>query len=72
MISVLYINNAGGGFAETHPVDEGTTFGDFVSARITDTQNYSIRLNADAASHETVLEDGDRIVVTPLKTEGGA
>ena len=72
MLSVLYINNAGGGFPETKPVDEITTFGEFVSSLISDTSNYRIRLNNEPAVHETVLEDGDKVTVTQIKVEGGA
>ena len=71
MISVLYVNNEGGGFPETKPVDEGTTFGDFISSLVSNAAAYRIRLNNELAVHETVLEDGDRVVVTPLKVEGG-
>ena len=72
MINVLYVNNAGGGFPQTIPVDDGTTFGDFVSARISNTEDYRIHQNNNLAEHDTVLEKGDKIVVTPLKVEGGA
>ena len=71
MISVLYINNEGGGFPAKEPVNDGTTFGEFVSARISDTTRYRIRLNGGVAEHETVLNDGDRITVTPIKVDGG-
>ena len=71
MITVLYVNNDGGGFPESKPVDDGTTFGEFVSGLISNTASYRIRLNGDLAAHEAVLEDGDRVVVTPIKVDGG-
>ena len=73
MISVLYVNNEGGGFPETKPVTPGTTFGDFVTnvCGISNPAAYRIRLNGQLEKHETVLSNGDKVVVTPLKIDGG-
>jgi hypothetical protein len=72
MITVLYVNNEGGGFAESKPVDNGTTFGDFITRNVGgDTSGYRIRLNNVIAQHTTVLKNGDRVVVTPIKVDGG-
>ena len=73
MINVTYVNNNGGGFPDTKAVEDGTTFGEFVQANISGgVTDYRIRLNGEIAAHDVELEDGDKVVVTPLKVDGGS
>jgi hypothetical protein len=74
MLNVKFINNNGGGFARTIPVDEGTTLGDFLKEEMEDSlSNYKIRHNENrVCDWDTELSDGDRILVTPIKMGGAA
>ena len=73
MIDVTYVNNNGGGFPDTKAVANDTTFGEFVEREVSGSPtDYRIRLNGEIAPHDQVLEDGDRVIVTPLKVDGGS
>lgn len=69
---VLYINNDGGGFADHIDVDEGTTVASLFTQRLPGAKadNYLIRVNRQPASADQVLQEGDRISITPTKIEG--
>ncbi len=71
-VRVLFINNNGGGFAERIEVPAGTTLADFLEQRLPGycPSNYLIRLNRQAATADSVLNDGDRVSATPIKIEG--
>ena len=69
---ILLINNDGGGFADHIEVAEGTTVKQLFETHITSgkPQNYLIRVNRQPVPCEQVLQDGDRISITPVKIEG--
>ncbi len=71
-MKILYVNNDGGGFADTVEVDEGATvaslFADKVSGR--KPADYLIRVNRLPASSDQTLREGDRVTITPTKIEG--
>ena len=69
---ILLINNDGGGFADHIDVAEGTTVTQLFEQRITSgkPQNYLIRVNRQSVPCEQVLQEGDRISITPVKIEG--
>lgn len=70
-MQVLFINNAGGGFAERVTVEAGTTILQFFNKRIGgDIKNYQVRVNREGCEQYQVLENGDRITITPTKVEG--
>ena len=71
-MQVLYINNDGGGFADYVDVPEGTTVEQFFQKELPGRQpeDYLIRVNRQPVSREQVLQDGDRVTVTPTKIEG--
>ncbi len=73
MLNIEFVNNHGGGFSRTIPCDEGTTLGEFLQYNIQGfrSEDYRIRLNSDmVARHDTELNDGDQVLVTPVKTVG--
>ena len=74
MIRCLYVNNDGGGFADYVEVNVGTTVEQFFAERIPNgkPQDYLIRVNRLPVAANQVLQDGDRISVTPTKIEGAA
>jgi len=70
-ITVMFINNDGGGFADNLSVDAGTTITEFVESKSDRSPNeLTIRVNRNPVSSGYVLEDGDRVTLTPTKIEG--
>ncbi len=69
---LLYINNDGGGFADYVTVSEGTTveqfFKDKMQGRKPD--DFLIRVNRQPVPCDYVLQENDRVTVTPTKIEG--
>lgn len=73
-MTILLINNAGNGFAGRLAIPEGTTvrqlFADHVGNPDTTADRFRIRVNTQPVSLDTVLVDGDRVVISPRKIEG--
>ena len=69
---LLYVNNDGGGFADYVEVSPGMTvetfFNDKMSNRKPD--DFLIRVNRQPVARDYVLQEGDRVTVTPTKIEG--
>ena len=73
-MKILYINNDGGGFADHIELTEGTTVQQLFDQRMPQgkPENYLIRVNRQPSSADQVLQEGDRVSVTPVKIEGAA
>jgi sulfur carrier protein ThiS len=72
-VRILYINNDGGGFADYIEQPEGTTVGQLFESRVGgDAKDYLIRVNRQPAAADQVLQEGDRVSLTPVKIEGAA
>ena len=71
---LLFINNDGGGFADYVDMPAGTTVDKFFSQQLPgrDPQDYLIRVNRQPAARDYVLQDNDRVTMTPVKIEGAA
>ncbi|QEG41329.1 molybdopterin converting factor [Roseimaritima ulvae] len=71
-MKVLLINNDGAGFADYIDVDSGTSVGDLFAQRIGAGKeaNYLIRVNRLPVARDQMLQEGDRISITPTKIEG--
>ena len=70
-MKILYINNNGGGFADHIEVPAGSTVQQLFEQRISGKpENYLIRVNRLPAASSQVLQEGDRVSVTPVKIEG--
>jgi hypothetical protein len=69
---VLYINNAGAGFADHIEVEPGTTVERFFQEKMPEErpQDYLIRVNRQPVSREQVLQPGDRVSITAIKIAG--
>jgi sulfur carrier protein ThiS len=69
---ILYVNNDGGGFADYIEVEPTTTvkqlFADRMSGR--HAEDFLIRVNRLPVAADHVLQEGDRITITPTKVEG--
>jgi len=69
---IIYINNDGGGFADYVTASEGTTVEQFFTDRMQGckSSDYLIRVNRQPVPRDYVLQENDRITVTPTKIEG--
>ena len=69
---VLLINNDGGGFCDHVEVDAGMTVTQLFERHIKSGKptDYLIRVNRLPVPSEQVLQEGDRISITPTKIEG--
>ena len=72
MAKVLFINNDGGGFADNVDITEGMTMGQLFAQKMGAVHpgSYLIRINRAETSSAYVLQDGDRVSITPTKIEG--
>ncbi len=71
-IDILWLNNDGGGFAETLRVPDGTTVSQLRKKKLPehDAESCTIRVNRDIASASQKLRAGDRVSVTPKNVAG--
>lgn len=71
-MKLLVINNDGGGFADYKDVADGTTVAQLFEQQIGSAKsaNYLIRVNRQPCPANQVLQEGDRISITPTKIEG--
>jgi hypothetical protein len=71
-MKVFFINNAGGGFADTIEVEPATTVSKLFSQRMPGQQptDHLIRVNRLPATSDQILHEGDRISITPVKIQG--
>ena len=73
-MQIIFINNDGNGFADTMDVTEGTTMRQLFDKQShgSDPADYMIRVNRNPVRPDYVLQEGDRVSVTPSKIEGNA
>ena len=71
LLSVVFINNDGGGLADELEVDVGTTLQELLDEQLSSPlENYFIRVNKEPAVGSYVLQDNDKITATPTKIAG--
>ena len=71
-MKVLFLNNDGAGFADYVEINPGTTVDKFFTQKLPDRQptDYLIRVNRQPVPRDYVLQENDRISITPTKIEG--
>jgi len=71
-MKILFINNDGGGFADHVEIESGTTVPELFDRQLPGRkpEDYLIRVNRLPASKDQVLQEGDRVSMTPTKIEG--
>ena len=69
---ILYINNSGGGYADYIEVPEGKTVEQFFKEQMPGrkAEDFLIRVNRQPVARDYVLQDNDRITITPTKIDG--
>jgi sulfur carrier protein ThiS len=73
-MKIMWLNNDGGGFADYVDIDPNTTVHQFFNQRLQgrDPADYLIRVNRQPVPRDHVLQEGDRVTMTPTKIEGAA
>jgi hypothetical protein len=71
-MKVFFINNDGGGFADTIEVADGITVGRLFQERLPHgaPADYLIRVNRLPVIADHMLQPGDRVSITPTKIQG--
>lgn len=68
---ILFINHIGAGFADHLDIDNGTTVGQLFDHKVGgDPASYLIRVNRLPAARDQVLQESDRVSITPVRIEG--
>ena len=69
---VLYINNDGGGFADYVDVSPSITVEQFFTEKMPGRKpdDFLIRFNRQPAPRDYVLQENDRVSITPTKIDG--
>ncbi|MBL8824618.1 MAG: molybdopterin converting factor [Planctomycetia bacterium] len=73
-MKVYFVNNDGGGFADTIEIPDGQTVQQFFQERMPNrkAQDYLIRVNRLPVSADQVLQEQDRISISPTKIHGAS
>ena len=71
---LLYINNLGGGWADYINVTDGITVEQFFKEKMPSEgpDDFLIRVNRQPVARDYVLQENDRVTVTPTKIDGAA
>jgi sulfur carrier protein ThiS len=71
---ILFIDNDGSGFADYIDIAENTTVEQFFKIKMSgkEASDYMIRVNRQPVARDYVLQENDRITITPTKIEGAA
>ena len=71
---IMFINNDGGGFADHLELAAGTTVSQLFGSQLPERkpEDYLIRVNRQPVPSDHVLQEGDRVTMTPTKIEGAA
>ena len=71
-MKLLFINNDGGGFADYVQVSDGMTVEQFFKQEMPGrkAEDYLIRVNRQPVPRDYVLQENDRVTLTPTKVEG--
>lgn len=71
-VKIFFLNNEGGGFSDYVEVPQGTTVSQFFTQRLRgqDPNNYLIRVNRQGVPAGQLLQEGDRLSITPRGVKG--
>jgi hypothetical protein len=74
MKTIKFINNNGGGFARDMEIGDHVSISVFCyeNSGIEDfrSEDWTIRVNRSSVTPEYVLQDGDRVTITPVSIKG--
>ena len=68
----MYINNAGGGFANYMNIEENTSIDKLFKQKMPNenSEDYLIRVNRQPVPKDYCLKENDRVTITPTKIDG--
>lgn len=69
-ISIVVVSNSGDGSIDKMSVLKGRTSADILALKTTSPEKFVVAVNGDIASSPVVLNDGDRVTITPTKQAG--
>ena len=71
---IFFVNNDGAGFCDHLEIAGGTTVRQLFAQQIKHGQpsDYLIRVNRQPVPADQVLQEGDRVSITPTKIEGAS
>lgn len=71
-MTIFFINNDGGGFADRIDIAEGSTVASLFAEQLPSRKasDYLIRVNRQPSSADQLLKPDDRVSFTPTKIEG--
>jgi sulfur carrier protein ThiS len=71
-VRIFFVNNQGGGYAETLDVQDGMSISAFFARQMpnADPEKYAVRVNRNPVEKDYTLRDGDRVTITPAKIAG--
>lgn len=71
-MKILYINNDSSGYADYINIAENTTIEQFFAIKMQgrDENDFLIRVNRQPVAKDYILQDGDRVTITPRKIDG--
>ena len=73
-MTILFINNLGGGFCDRITIADGTTIRGLFEQRVPHGKpdDFLVRVNRLVCPADQILREGDRVSITPVKIEGAA
>ena len=73
-MNIFFTNNEGGGFAGEDEIQENCTVEAFFKKKFSDRSpsDFLIRVNRQEVPASYVLQDKDRVTMTPIKIDGAA
>lgn len=71
-MKILFINNQGGGYADYVEINPDIAVEKFFAQKMPEekAEDYLIRVNRQPVSRDYVLQENDRITITPVKIDG--
>ena len=71
---ILFINNSGAGYADYVTIQEPMTIDQLFKDKLPheSTSDFLIRVNRQPVPRDYVLQENDRVTITPVKIEGAA
>ena len=69
---ILFINNSGAGYADYVTIQEPMTIDQLFKDKLPheSTSDFLIRVNRQPVPRDYVLQENDRVTITPVKIEG--
>lgn len=71
-MKIMFINNNGSGFADYIDIEKGISIENFFEQKMPHEQSsdYLIRVNRQPVPKDYILQENDRVTITPVKIEG--